>query len=221
MGLFVRTGNAGTDPDFSIDDLGFTVIMSGVWLQLDAGSPSESIITSSGQFFPDELRNSQDLYDAITSSGLEWSIDGVIISAGLDYTADFLRVEYFSDDDMNLSNGRLTSPQGTGNPLDVRPGEFFYNNNENQLYVGVGSNWEEITMAAARSVLLDEVKATKLTYVGEASPNTATSAAAWRIYRLDESNTGDEELIKLYANNSTSFDQIWDNRTSLSYNLPS
>ena len=62
---------------------------------------------------------------------------------------------------------------------------------------------------------LDEVGS--LTYVGEAqSTGTATSAASWRIYRLDESG-GTEELVKLYGGGSTAFDQIWDNRLALAY----
>lgn len=66
-------------------------------------------------------------------------------------------------------------------------------------------------------VRLDEVSG-DLTYIGEAeTPGTATSAASWRIVRLDESGTGGEELIKQYANGSTDFDQIWDDRASLSY----
>ena len=62
---------------------------------------------------------------------------------------------------------------------------------------------------------IDDVGA--LTYVGEAqATGTATSAASWRIYRLDESG-GTEELVKLYGGGSTAFDQIWDNRLALSY----
>ena len=61
---------------------------------------------------------------------------------------------------------------------------------------------------------LDEA-AGSITYVGEAVVGTATSAASWRIYRIDES--GDPELIKLYGGGSTAFDQIWDDRASLAY----
>ena len=64
-------------------------------------------------------------------------------------------------------------------------------------------------------LLLDEVGT--LTYVGEAAPGSATSAAVWRIFRLDETGSGDEELIKKFASGSTNFDQIWDNRLALSY----
>lgn len=49
-------------------------------------------------------------------------------------------------------------------------------------------------------------------YVGEAAIGTATSAAAWRIKRID-STTG---IIIQWAGTGV-FDQIWDNRASLSY----
>lgn len=62
--------------------------------------------------------------------------------------------------------------------------------------------------------LVDEAPGS-LTYVGFAEPGVATSAAAWRIFRLDES--GEPELVKKYASGSTDFDQVWDNRTSLIY----
>lgn len=59
---------------------------------------------------------------------------------------------------------------------------------------------------------LDEASAT-ITYVGEAAPATLTSAASWRIKRLD-STSG---LVVLYAAGAANFDQIWDNRAALAY----
>jgi len=68
-----------------------------------------------------------------------------------------------------------------------------------------------------RTVVLDEVGS--LTYVGESIPGTATSTAAWRIFRLDESNAGDEELIKTFADNVTTFSKVWDDRLTYTYTL--
>ena len=61
---------------------------------------------------------------------------------------------------------------------------------------------------------LDEA-ASSITYVGEALPGTDTSSGLWRIKRLDES--GDPEVIITWADGDASFDNIWDNRVSLSY----
>jgi hypothetical protein len=59
---------------------------------------------------------------------------------------------------------------------------------------------------------LDEASAT-ITYVGEAVIGTATSSATWRIKKLN-STSG---LIITWADGNDSFDNVWDNRASLSY----
>ncbi len=59
---------------------------------------------------------------------------------------------------------------------------------------------------------VDEASST-VTYVGEAVAGVATSAASWRIKKLD-STSG---LIMTWADGNTNFDNIWDNRASLSY----
>jgi len=61
---------------------------------------------------------------------------------------------------------------------------------------------------------LDEA-ASSLTYIGEASPGSATSSAVWRIKRIDES--GNPEIIIKWADGNTNFDNVWDNRAALSY----
>ena len=53
-----------------------------------------------------------------------------------------------------------------------------------------------------------------ITYLGEAVPGTATSAASWRIQRYQKSGTA---IITTTADGDGSFDNIWDNRESLSY----
>jgi len=50
-------------------------------------------------------------------------------------------------------------------------------------------------------------------YIGKAVPGTATSAASWQIRKLD-STTG---TVMTWADGNNDFDNIWDNRESLSY----
>jgi hypothetical protein len=52
-------------------------------------------------------------------------------------------------------------------------------------------------------------------YIGQAQPGTATSAALWRIKKVTIAVDGD--VAELWANGSGNFDNIWDNRASLSY----
>lgn len=70
-------------------------------------------------------------------------------------------------------------------------------------------------VAAQYAVQVDENTGSKLTYIGEAVPGSASSAAVWRIKRMDES--GDPEIIITWADGDESFDNIYDNRASLSY----
>jgi hypothetical protein len=53
-----------------------------------------------------------------------------------------------------------------------------------------------------------------VTYIGQAQPGTATSAAAWRIKRLTESETG---LAMDWAGGTAGFVHSWDDRLALSY----
>lgn len=50
-------------------------------------------------------------------------------------------------------------------------------------------------------------------YVGSAAPGTPTSANTWRIQKID-STTG---TVVTWADGNTNFDNIWDNRESLTY----
>jgi parallel beta-helix repeat protein len=50
------------------------------------------------------------------------------------------------------------------------------------------------------------------TYIGEANPGEVTSAASWRVKRL---TNADNTIV--WADGDSDFDNIWDNRASLSY----
>jgi hypothetical protein len=62
------------------------------------------------------------------------------------------------------------------------------------------------------SLRLDEASGT-VTYVGEAVPGTATSAAGWRIKKLDSASG----LVIGYADSVTTFSKVWDDRSSYVY----
>ena len=53
------------------------------------------------------------------------------------------------------------------------------------------------------------------TYEGEAVPGTATSSAIWRIKKI-ATNAGDVTVT--WADGNANFDNVWDNRVSLTYN---
>jgi hypothetical protein len=79
----------------------------------------------------------------------------------------------------------------------------------------------EVSRNAEVAVLTTRLDDTGLTgqdnisYIGEAQPGSAESASVWRIKKLIQAPDGDVSV--LYANGSATFDQVWDDRLSLSY----
>lgn len=63
------------------------------------------------------------------------------------------------------------------------------------------------------AMVIDEASAT-VTYVGIAQIGTATSASSWQVKRISVS--GNVTTIT-WADGDDEFDNIWDNRASLSY----
>lgn len=62
------------------------------------------------------------------------------------------------------------------------------------------------------AVIIDETSSTTYTYFGFAVPATATSAAKWKVKRLTNSTS-----TFTWADGDDQYDNIWDNRASLSY----
>lgn len=60
---------------------------------------------------------------------------------------------------------------------------------------------------------IDEASAT-ITYVGKATPGTATSAGTWQVQRLTDTGSG---LTVEWADGDDEFDNVWDSRAGLSY----
>ena len=70
-----------------------------------------------------------------------------------------------------------------------------------------------LTTSNIYTLRLDEADSSTV-YVGEAITGSATSGAVWRIKRILTSGT---VLSILFADGNTNFDNVWDNRGSLSY----
>jgi hypothetical protein len=62
---------------------------------------------------------------------------------------------------------------------------------------------------------VDDVSTASMTYVGRAPVGSATSSAVWQIQRIDESGTPVTAVIKWAGGGASN--QIWDNRTTLTY----
>ena len=63
------------------------------------------------------------------------------------------------------------------------------------------------------AVRLDDVGG-GVSYIGEAQPGATTASAVWRMKRMTETS-GDITIE--WADGDSAFDNVWDNRLSLSY----
>lgn len=68
----------------------------------------------------------------------------------------------------------------------------------------------------AMTTLLDKITTTNITYVGKAPVGSATSSAVWQVFKIDKTGATIKPAIR-YAGTGA-FDQIYDNRVSLTYN---
>lgn len=74
----------------------------------------------------------------------------------------------------------------------------------------VGTTSEEDTMYAKQIDFVGET----VIYKGEALPGSLTSASVWRVRKL--TLTGDD-VAETWADGDSNFDNVWDDRVSLSY----
>lgn len=72
------------------------------------------------------------------------------------------------------------------------------------------------SMSATYTTRLDTASTSGVTYVGKAAIGTASSSPSWQIMKMDETGTP-VTLITTWADGNDLFDNIWDNRTSLTY----
>ena len=72
---------------------------------------------------------------------------------------------------------------------------------------------DAILAATKYTKLIDKVG--DLTYIGEADPGTAESAATWRIARIDEAL--DPDLQITWADGTADFIKVWDDRATYTY----
>jgi hypothetical protein len=180
--LYVRTSSAGTGPDVAIDDLGYTVVTGAGWTLLSSASPAAAL-GNSGQFTARDLRDSRDLYDAITGGNLEWSKDGSVVELAADYVADYHLMQDFSDDTLDLTDGGFVFPNGNTTPASGIEGQAFWDADDDSLYLWDGTQW--IVVATSSGVnndhgvltgLLDDDHPQYLLLSGNATRNEVTGS---------------------------------------------
>lgn len=104
---------------------------------------------------------------------------------------------------------------GLGNDGDV-----YTDADTGDIYLKVTGSWSlqgdggQMTLTL-RTDTVDPAATPEITYRGDALPGVLTSAAAWRITRITIQSDGDIESV--FADGNDNFDNIWNNRTGLSY----
>lgn len=135
---------------------------------------------------------------------------------------------------VNVQKQDVVFPTNPKNPISVRlsDGKQFYKAIESIITSGGGGagqtdaltdaelrasplevSGEFFSTTAQYAVIADDQTTGGVVYVGYADPGTLTSEAAWRIKKITTSNYP----ITTWADGNTNFDNIYDNRTSLSY----
>lgn len=99
-------------------------------------------------------------------------------------------------------------------------GDQYIDTDNGDIYTKVAGAWSlqgniGAVALTTRTDTVDPDVLPEVTYVGEALPGTLTSAASWRVKRI--TLAADTDLEILYADGSDAFNQIWDNRLSLTY----
>lgn len=75
-----------------------------------------------------------------------------------------------------------------------------------------GTTLDVLLQSQSYALQLDE-SASPITYIGQALPGSSTSSAAWSIKKMDETSG----LVITWADGSSEFNQVWDDRASLTY----
>lgn len=98
--------------------------------------------------------------------------------------------------------------------------DVYIDTDNSDIYTKVAGSWSldgnlsEVALTT-RTDTIDPTIFPEVTYRGDALPGTITSIALWRVTRLTLQSDGDTEV--LYADGDDLFNNIWDNRLSLSY----
>ena len=79
---------------------------------------------------------------------------------------------------------------------------------------GINAEHVSIQSAGNKACEVDCTTTSNIIYMGVAAIGSATSAAVWQIHRI---NTTGGNVSVDYADGNENFDNIWDNRASLTY----
>jgi hypothetical protein len=122
-------------------------------------------------------------------------------------TNNALHTNQYVWDTATLSWIKQVQNSSTGTSADV-------NITNTSIPVSQNGAWTVTTLPTLYSKRYDQVSDV-LAYLGDASVGSATSGSVWRIQKLVFTTGGSVTIT--FADGNTNFDNVWDNRASLSY----
>jgi hypothetical protein len=82
-----------------------------------------------------------------------------------------------------------------------------------KLVIGAdGSAYVTLQPTATRT---DSLTTSNVTYIGSAVPGSLTSDPVWQISKIDKTTAG--VMVTTWADGNAQFDNVWDNRASLTF----
>lgn len=180
--------NAKLAKAHDLDTSGSTEYATGVSLRKSASGGSVELGTQTDPMRTDPTGSTA---QPVTDNGGSLTVDGAVTVSGA--------VAATQSGTWNINNvsGAVSLPTGAATETTLAA-------LLTELYI----------MNGAMAQQTDDTGTT--TYRGWASPGTATSAASWRITRIVSSGTPADYSIT-FADGNRNFDNVWDNRASLSY----
>jgi hypothetical protein len=122
-------------------------------------------------------------------------------------TNNALHTNQYVWDTATLTWIKQVQSSSTGTSADV-------NITNTSIPVTQNGSWTVNTIAPVYSKRYDQVNDT-LAYLGDAVVGSSMSSSVWRIQKLDFGATGSVTIT--FADGNTNFDNVWNNRASLSY----
>lgn len=118
--------------------------------------------------------------------------------------------------------GIIQTPYGTSPAADMAADTLTFTSVDGSLSIVGDASSDTIDFSVLSGggavpdyiIQKDEASST-VVYFGYALPGTLTSVASWKIKRLTD--LGGNDFKVEYADGNANFDNIWDNRVSLSY----
>ncbi len=115
----------------------------------------------------------------------------------------------------------VTRGAGTVTAVFGSPQEIVISHTNDSIRIGDGTNLLTVnadgtlpvSSAVPQATIIDEASST-VTYIGKAAIGAATGSASWQIQRL---TTSGGTITIAWADGDADYDNVWNNRASLSY----